>query len=118
MEEDREMAKEKKKIIINNREYTMPKADVDTYMHYLEVRDGIMSTEKKSGLYTRQQFADMMDCICEMYGNQFTVEELKDRETGLGVSGIVMEFASIEIGIGEEVNARVENMKANFTNGD
>lgn len=59
-------AKEKKKLIINHKEYTMPKADVDAYMHYLEVREGIMDTENKSGLYTRKQFSDMMECICEI----------------------------------------------------
>lgn len=107
----------KKTIIINKKEYVMPEAAADAYMHYLEVRDGIMSTEKKSGLYTRQQFSDMMECICEMYGNQFTVEELMDRETGLTVSGIVMEFAAIEIGIGNEVNSRVEKFQENFQQG-
>lgn len=107
----------KKTIIINHKEYVMPKASVDAYMHYLEVRDEIMNTEKKNGLYTRKQFIDMMDCICEMYGNQFTVDELKDGETGLDVSGIVMEFAAIEIGIGESVNEKAEKFQENFTNG-
>lgn len=110
-------AKEKKKLIINHKEYTMPKADVDAYMHYLEVRDGIMDTENKSGLYTRKQFSDMMECICEMYGNQFTVDELKDKETGLSVGGIVMEFAAIDASIADEVNAKVETIQGNFTNG-
>lgn len=110
-------AKEKKRIVIGNKEYAMPKMDVDSYMHYLEVRDGIMETENKSGLYTRKQFSDMMECICEVYGNQFTVEELKDRDTGLSVGGIVMEFASIDVAIADEVNAKVRNMQENFTNG-
>ena len=43
----------KRKLIINGKEYEMPKMDVDTYMEYLEVRDDIMGTEKKSGLYTQ-----------------------------------------------------------------
>lgn len=110
-------AREKKRIIIGNKEYAMPKMDVDSYMHYLEVRDSIMETENKSGLYTRKQFGDMMECICEMYGNQFTVEELKDRDTGLSVGGIVMEFASIDVAIADEVDAKVTKMKGNFTNG-
>lgn len=110
------MAK-KKTIIINHKEYVMPKASVDAYMHYLEVRDEIMNTEKKNGLYTFQQFKNMMECICEMYGNQFTVDELKDSETGLDVAGIVMEFAAIEVGIGENVNEKAEKFQKNFTNG-
>ncbi len=107
----------KKKIIIGNKEYTMPKTDVDAYMHYLEIRDSIMETENKRGLYTRKQFTDMMECICEMYGNQFTVEELKDGENGLSVGGIVMEFAAIDVNIANEVNAKVEKMQENFTTG-
>ena len=75
----------KRKLIINGKEYEMPKMDVDTYMEYLEVRDDIMGTEKKSGLYTAEQFRKMLDCICMVYGNQFTVDELKDKDTGLSL---------------------------------
>lgn len=112
-------AKTKKhSIIIGKKEYFLPKnMDADAYMHYLEVRDEIMGTEKTSGLYTAKQFRDMMDCIVELYDNQFTVDELKDKETGLGVAGIVMEFAAVEIGVGEGVNARTEEFQKNFTNG-
>lgn len=112
-------AKTKKhSIIIGGKEYFLPKnLDADAYLHFLEVRDEIMNTEKKSGLYTAQQFKDMMDCIVELYENQFTVEELKDKETGLGVSGIIMEFAAIEIGVGESVNEKVESFQSNFTSG-
>ena len=53
----------------------------------------------------------------EMYGNQFTVDELKDKETGLSVGGIVMEFAAIDANIADEVNAKVETIQGNFTNG-
>lgn len=110
-------AVEKKKIIVGRKEYTMPKIEVDAYLHYLEVRDSIMDTEGKSGLYTHKQFVDMMDCICEMYGNQFTVDELKDKETGLSVGAIVTEFVLIESGVGAEVNGRMEKVQENFTDG-
>ena len=102
----------KRKLIINGKEYEMPKMDVDTYMEYLEVRDDIMGTEKKSGLYTAEQFRKMLDCICMVYGNQ-----LKDKETGLGVAAIIMEFALIEESLGDEVNEKVEKLQKNFTSG-
>ena len=51
----------KHEVIINNKKYEMPKMDVDTYMEYLEIRDDIMGTEKKNGLYTAAQFRKMMD---------------------------------------------------------
>lgn len=108
---------EKKTITLNNKKYTMPKLDVDTYMDYLELRDDIMNTENKSGLHTRKQFEDIMNCICKVYGNQFTVEELKDKEGGLSVSDIVMEFAMIENGINGEVERKTEKIKKNFQNG-
>ena len=77
-------------VTVGGKEYQLPKRlDADAYMHYLEVRDDIMGTERKSGLYTAKQFRDMMECIVELYDNQFTVEELKDRDTGLGVDGII-----------------------------
>lgn len=107
----------KHEVIINNKKYEMPKMEVDTYMEYLEIRDDIMGTEKKNGLYTAAQFRKMMDCICMIYGNQFTVDELKDKDTGLGVAAIIMEFASIETSLGDEVNAKVEKLQENFSNG-
>lgn len=112
-------AKTKKhSVIVGGKEYHLPKElDIDAYLHYLEVRDDIMGTEKKSGLYTAKQFRDMMDCIVELYNHQFTVEELKDKETGLGVTGIIMEFAAVEIGVGENVNGKMEAFQANFTSG-
>lgn len=112
-------AKTKKhSVIVGGKEYQLPKKlDTDAYVHYLEVRDDIMGTEKKSGLYTAKQFKDMMQCIVELYDGQFTIEELKDRDTGLGVDGIIMEFAAVEIGVGEAVNEKSEKFQANFTNG-
>ena len=108
----------KNSVIIGGKEYHLPRPlDTDAYMHFLEVRDEIMNTEKTSGLYTAKQFKDMMDCIVELYENQFTVEELKDKKTGLGVSGIIMEFAAIEVGVGEAVNDEVARFQTNFTSG-
>lgn len=109
----------KRKLIINRKEFTMPqKIDVDAYLHYLEVRDEVMDTEHSHGLYTRKQFGEMMDCIVEIYGNQFTVDELKDAETGLSVGGIITEFVMIEAAIGEEVNKKVEKIQENFSAGE
>ena len=104
-------------ITINGKKYTQPKARVDAYMHYLEVRDSIMDTEGKSGLYTAKQFREMIDCVVEMYGNQFTKEELTAADGGLSVGEIITEFAAIEIGVGQAVNDNVEKMQANFQNG-
>ena len=99
----------KREIILRGKKYTMPKLDVDTYMDFLEVRDDIMNTENKNGLYTRAQFVKMMETIVKVYGDQFTVEDLKDKEGGL--------FSAIELGIMGEVDAQVKKIEENFTSG-
>lgn len=107
----------KRKIIVNHKEYEMPKMGVKRYKNYLAVRDQVMETEGKMGLYTAEQFDAIIDCICELYGNQFTPDDLIDDDGGLSVSEIIMEFATIDAQIGAEVNAKVEKMSENFTNG-
>lgn len=107
----------KREIILRGKKYTMPKLDVDTYMDFLEVRGDIMNTENKNGLYTRAQFVKMMETIVKVYGDQFTVEDLKDKEGGLSVGGIVTEFSAIELGIMGEVDAQVKKIEENFTSG-
>ena len=94
----------KRSIIIGNKEYTMPqKMSTMAYLRYLEVRDSIMDTEAKQALYTRQQFMDMMDVIVEMYG--------------MTPDSIVMEFALMDVSVGEKVDKRTEDFAKNFTNG-
>ena len=108
----------KRSIIIGNKEYTMPqKMSTMAYLRYLEVRDSIMDTEAKRALYTRQQFMDMMDVIVEMYGNQFTTDDMLDAETGMTPDSIVMEFALMDVSVGEKVDKRTEDFAKNFTNG-
>ena len=45
----------KRKIIINNKEYTMPKMSIDTYMEYLELTEQIDGKAR----YTRQDIEAM-----------------------------------------------------------
>lgn len=103
---------------IGGKVYVQPKAKIPAYMHYLETRDSVMNTEGRRGLYTAKQFAEMMDCLVEMYGNQFTMEEMTDEKTGLSVDQIVFEFAAIDIGISNNVNANMESMQENFMKGE
>lgn len=104
-------------IIIKGKEYTMPKVSVDAYMDYLEIRESIMDTENGNGLYTRKQFVQMMETICMLYGNQFTVEDLKDEEGGLSVGEIIMEFGSVELGFKNEIDSKVAKIQKNFQKG-
>ena len=82
-------------------------------MDYLELSEQV-DTKKR---YTKQDIEAMVLFICKAYGNQFTVEELKDVEKGLDAAGIIMEFQFIDVGIGEEIAKRMEKIEKNFQNG-
>lgn len=59
----------------------------------------------------------MLLFIVKAYGDQFTVEELKDKDTGVDAAGIVLEFQFIDMGVAEEMEKRMEKMEKNFQNG-
>ena len=68
----------KRKIIISNKEFTMPKMSIDTYTEYLDIAEQIDAHPR----YTKQDIEIMEMFVCKAYGDQFTVEELKNPETG------------------------------------
>lgn len=100
----------KRKIIVSNKEYTMPKMDVDTYMEYLELSEKIDGKPR----YTRTDIEAMLLFIVKAYGDQFTVEELKDKDTGVDAAGIVIEFQFIDMGVAQEMERRMEKLAENF----
>lgn len=102
-----------RKVIVNKKEYTMPKMSIDTYMDYLELSEQIDAKKR----YTKQDIEAMVLFVCKAYGDQFTVEELKDVESGLDAAGIIMEFQFIDVGVGEELARRMEKMQKNFQSG-
>ena len=102
-----------RKVIVNKKEYTMPKMSIDTYMDYLELSEQI-DTKKR---YTKQDIEAMVLFVCKAYGDQFTAEELKDVESGLDAAGIIIEFQVIDVGVGEELARRMEKMQKNFQSG-
>ena len=102
-----------RKVIVNKKEYTMPKMSIDTYMDYLELSEQI-DTKKR---YTKQDIEAMVLFVCKAYGDQFTAEELKDVENGLDAAGIIMEFQFIDVGVGEELARRMEKIQKNFQSG-
>ncbi len=102
-----------RKIIINNKEYAMPKMSVDTYMEYLELTETI----DKRTRYTRQDIEAMVLFVCKAYGNQFTAEELKNPETGLDAAGIIIEFQFIDTAVAEELEKRMKEITKNFQSG-
>ena len=102
-----------RQVIVNKKEYTMPKMSIDTYMDYLELSEQI-DTKKR---YTKQDIEAMVLFVCKAYGDQFTAEALKDVESGLAAAGIILEFQFIDVGVGEELARRMEKMQKNFQSG-
>ena len=102
-----------RKVIVNKKEYTMPKMSNDTYMDYLELSEQIDAKKR----YTKQDIEAMVLFVCKAYGDQFTAEELKDVENGLDAAGIIMEFQFIDVGVGEELARRMEKIQKNFQSG-
>lgn len=102
-----------RKIIISNKEYTMPKMSIDAYMEYLDLVEKIDGHAR----YTREDIEAMTIFVCKAYGDQFTTEELKDQEKGLDAAGIILEFQFIDVGIGEELKKRMEKIEENFQSG-
>lgn len=105
----------KRQIIISNKKYTMEKMSVDTYMDYLELKGQIFENEDMN--FTKENIEVMLLFICKAYGNQFTVEELKDKNTGLDIAGVITEFMSIEIGVADELGNRMEKIQKSFSKG-
>lgn len=103
----------KRKIIISNKEFTMPKMSIDTYTEYLDITEQIDAHQR----YTKQDIEIMAMFVCKAYGDQFTVEELKNPETGLDAAGLILEFQFIDTGIGEELTKRMEKIEKNFQSG-
>ena len=97
----------KRKIIVNNKEFTMQKMSIDTYTEYLELAEVIDAKQR----YSKQ------DIICKAYGDQFTVEDLKNPQTGLDAAGLILEFQFIDMGIADELTKRMEKIEKNFQNG-
>ena len=102
-----------RKIIVNHKEFKMEKMSADTYMEYLELAEIVDAKQR----YSKQDIEAMGLFICKAYGDQFTVEELKNPETGLDAAGLILEFQFIDMGIAEELTKRMENIEKNFQSG-
>lgn len=103
----------KRQIIINNKEFTMQKMSIDTYTEYLELAE-VIDAKKR---YSKQDIEAMELFICKAYGDQFTVEDLKNPETGLDAAGLILEFQFIDMGVADELTKRMENIEKNFQSG-
>lgn len=104
----------KRKLIVNGKEFTMPRMSIDTYEEYVELAEVIDSKQR----YSKQDIEAMGLFVCKAYGDQFTIEELKNQEAGgLDAAGLILEFQLIDAGIADELTKRMEKIEKNFQNG-
>ena len=94
----------KRKIIVNNKEFTMPKMSIDTYTEYLELAEVIDAKQR----YSKQDIEAMGLFICKAYGDQLT---------GLDAAGLIIEFQFIDMGIADDLTKRMEKIEKNFQSG-
>lgn len=100
------------KIIIANKEYTMPKIGADDYMDYLDASETINSSQTSG--YKREHIQLMCEWIVRLYGDQFTIEDLKNREKGLSADEIITEFMMVDLDIAEKIQKKMEKIQKNF----
>ena len=103
----------KHEIIINKKKYTMPKIGADDYMDYLDASEAI--NEGTAAGYKREHIQLMCEWIVRLYGNQFTIEELKNPEIGLSADEIISEFMMVDLDIAEKIQKKMEAIQKNFT---
>lgn len=103
----------KHEIIINHKKYTMPKIGADDYMDYLDASEVVNGTQTTG--YKREHIQLMCEWIVRIYGNQFTIEELKNLEIGLAADEIITEFMMVDMDIAEKIQKRMEKVQENFT---
>lgn len=101
------------RITINHKEYTMPKIGADDYMDYLDASEAINGGTTAG--YKREHIQLMSEWIVRLYGNQFSIEDLKNVETGLSADEIITEFMMVDMDIAEKIQKKMEKIQENFT---
>lgn len=101
------------KIIINKKEHTMQKIGADDYMDYLDASEVINGTQDEG--YKREHIQLMCEWIVRLYGNQFTIEDLKNPEIGLSADEIITEFMMVDIDVAGNIQKKIEKIQENFT---
>ena len=101
------------RITINHKAYTMTKVRADDYMDYLDASETINGSTNAG--YKREHIQLMCEWIVRLYDNQFTIEELKDREKGLSADEIITEFMMVDMDIAGKIQKKMEDIQKNFT---
>ena len=83
------------------------------YTDYLDLSEVVDAKQR----YSKQDIEAMGLFICKAYGDQFTIEELKNPETGLDAAGLNLDFQFIDMGIADDLTKRMEKIEKNFQSG-
>lgn len=99
-------------ITINGKKYKQVKQlSALKYQNYLRVRDTLFKKENENIPYTEEDLLSMCECICNMYDNAFTVDELLESST---ISSIMIRFGSFDKDVVDEVDNKIAKMKEGF----
>lgn len=108
------MNKLKMDLTIGGKNYELPKVSTEAYLNYLDVREPIVEKEENGRLYTRKDFYAMADALVELYGNQFTREQLLAAD-GLTPGEVIVKFSAVESVLVDQVDKSVAELKETFT---
>lgn len=72
----------------------------------LEIQD-IMKEAEEAEVFTQEHYDLMCEFICELFGNQFTVDELLD---GMDLEDIYPTFIELTEEVGKKTMKKVENL--------
>ena len=103
-------------IVLHGKEYTMPDhVAAQAHLAYMDAQDDLAAVEAAGGAYRRAQYDLMARTLCEVWGNQFTVEDVYAPGDGLTLADLVAEFTAVEITIARDVEYKLGEITANFT---
>lgn len=72
----------------------------------LEIQD-VMEQADKAGVFTQEHYELMCEFICELFGDQFTVDELLD---GMDLEDIYPTFNKLGEEVGKKTMKKMENL--------
>lgn len=72
----------------------------------LEIQD-VMEEADKAGVFTQEHYDLMCEFMCDLFGNQFTVDELLD---GMDLEDIYPTFNKLGEEVGKKTMKKMENL--------
>lgn len=92
--------------ILEEKEFSTTRMRGRALKRMLEIQD-VMSRASEEGIFTEEHYDLMCEFICEMFSNQFTVDELLD---GVDLMDIYPTFIKLSEEVGNKTMKKMENL--------